>query len=1678
MSVLREKNPVSISRTLKYLSSLILFFLLAYTSPARAQFTWSTGGVEYATRAEAESALRNHPQYQWAPLLEPFYTEQQWNEPVRTIHWYSVLDYQQVSSSELHGYSLSSDCGFFDGTDCHATIQDAVNASYPQSSICDVKYSIFEEFTYSDAQWEEVLEHGIAFWALERAPIKLDLYYWSADGQSCNFSSSFNRSIYRTWFASCDTDLKPAKGDLYNWSNAPAYPNVCSTNGREPPQSNLALISHRTSAVCTTTEGNPCSPMTGNKLLSETDYTGNLLSIERHYHSSLESSPGSMGAGWSHNYSSVLLPGKNYTLIGPDGTWERFSPTQAGDYRSIIKPGTLLTLSDEGAQVNFDDGRIEVYERIVPLTSETAQYRLIESYSPNLYDRPLRLTYDDRSLLIGVIDQQGRQLVFEYDENLRISTIILPDSQLLTYEYDPAGNLSRVSYQDGSQRLYHYENPALPNHLTGITDENGQRHANYEYDDHARVILSEHANGAGRVDLQYSEPGDTKVTLPSGDVRRYQFDPNRAAFEVSQISDGRGNMSFARNDYGWIESQTDPVGKVTQFSYDDYHMISETEAAGSDIQSTRRFSWDIAINRLNMIDEPGAVTLYEYDSAGRISSKLVRGKATGSERAWLFTYYSDTASQALSGRLSSIDGPRADVNDITRFEYYSDDEPLGRWRAGDLRTVINALGQITEILEYDAHGRPLAVRDPRQIVTRLTYHPRGWLRSQTVEGKTTRFNYDPAGNLTHIEEPDGSIVGYEYDQAHRLIAASDHLGNRIEYSLDASGRRTGEYTYDSAGVLRHRLTRSYDSLGRMISTVRGQDDEDRFDYDAVGNKISSKDANLAETVYRYDALSRPVAVINAGLGETRLQYDDRNNLSQVTDPNGAVTDYHYDGLENLVEIISPDSGRTRHEYDQAGNRLSTTDGAGRVTRYEYDALNRLTGIRHGDPILDIEFTYDEGVYGSGRLTKISDATGMTNFVYDGSGNMVSEIQTIGDAAFVVSYAYNAAGKLQRVIYPSGMQIDYELDAAGRITSILQTIDGETATLASNISREPFGPIRDFNYGNGLSFRMMHDLAYKPRSIQSGESLNLALESDAAGNLLTLRNRLDGLPVSEFEYDNLYRLTAARGEFGHEEFRYDANGNRSSAVIEGSQLEYLYEPGTNRLVTQNGLSLTRDAVGNRSDWTDKRGHGLYYTYGDDNRLSRIERKDAAGERTIASFQYDGRGQRAIKASDSGKTYFVYGLSGELIGEYNQENTGAWTEYVYLQGFPLAAVTRSLKVINPPGEVLILDDGDGGTSSSGSWRGRTSDESYQGDHLYAAKSAGARYRWQAYPPGEQNHVFAWWPDRNNLSDSVEYTIGYGAGLSRVEVRNQKVGGGQWQFLGTFERSDGLNFIEASSRKNRFVADAVRWVQVTEPVLEWSVKSAFIHFDHLGAPFSMTDENQTEVWRWSTSPFGNTLPEQDPDGDGEEHVLNLRYPGQYFDAESGLIYNYFRYYDPEAGRYIESDPIGLRGGLNPFVYALNAPTQFIDPKGLQVSGRWIKPPRFNVFDYGLTGAEFVTPHLSEWAYLKVFRIHGFANGFVNVDVHCRETTDCLRREWEIHERIGVSYSGHVDVGPNMAAAAIGSMATPAAGVAAGVVTLGGSAMSSLLFFLREVQARGGDKIRWLYDFGPTALCLGTRE
>ncbi len=198
-----------------------------------------------------------------------------------------------------------------------------------------------------------------------------------------------------------------------------------------------------------------------------------------------------------------------------------------------------------------------------------------------------------------------------------------------------------------------------------------------------------------------------------------------------------------------------------------------------------------------------------------------------------------------------------------------------------------------------------------------------------------------------------------------------------------------------------------------------------------------------------------------------------------------------------------------------------------------------------------------------------------------------------------------------------------------------------------------------------------------------------------------------------------------------------------------------------------------------------------------------------------------------------------------------------------------------------------------------------------------------------------IYAKWTESATRAQAVTYTVQHAGGSTDILVNQQQPSAG-WFRLGAFSMAPGQNHhVEVSGAlEGVTVADAVRFVSagVSAPGI------TYVHTDHLGSPQKMTDATKAIIWDAVYTPFGQV------------HSItgtatnNQRFPGQYADQETGYNYNYFRDYDPTTGRYVQSDPIGLWGGLNSYGYVLQNPFKWIDPFGLAIGDYPPPPPGYN--------------------------------------------------------------------------------------------------------------------------------------
>jgi RHS repeat-associated protein len=419
-----------------------------------------------------------------------------------------------------------------------------------------------------------------------------------------------------------------------------------------------------------------------------------------------------------------------------------------------------------------------------------------------------------------------------------------------------------------------------------------------------------------------------------------------------------------------------------------------------------------------------------------------------------------------------------------------------------------------------------------------------------------------------------------------------------------------------------------------------------YTYDYNRNLKTITDPLGRLTTNNYDAMNRLTSIVDAASGTTTFTYDAKDRLATVKDPKISVTtSYTYNGLGDLTQQVSPDTGTTAFTYDAAGNVATQTDARSVVATYTYDTLNRVTAATVTDGTVTYEYdnTTTGGSYAKGKLTKITDPSGTTSYVYDALGRVTSKAQvtnaTPANKTFTVGYSYSS-GHQTGITYPSGRAIAYTFDAKGQIASV--TVDGST-TILNSATYFPFGSPKSWTWGNGQAMARTFDLDGRIDSVTVGPSTGTYADLSQV-----------------FGYDNLNRMTTANLAAGQtQSFTYDANSNRTNATINAASTTYTYPSTNHKLSSLTGAatrSFTYDNAGNVTA-----SESITYVYDGRGRMKQ------AG---TVTYLVNGLGQRVKKSSGS-DTFFAYDEAGHLIGEY--DGTGAAIqETLWLGDTPVAVI----------------------------------------------------------------------------------------------------------------------------------------------------------------------------------------------------------------------------------------------------------------------------------------------------------------------------------------------------------------------------------------------------------------------
>ncbi len=621
---------------------------------------------------------------------------------------------------------------------------------------------------------------------------------------------------------------------------------------------------------------------------------------------------------------------------------------------------------------------------------------------------------------------------------------------------------------------------------------------------------------------------------------------------------------------------------------------------------------------------------------------------------------------------------------------------------------------------------------------------------------------------------------------------------------------------------------------------------------------------------------------------------------------------------------------------------------------------------------------------------MTDANGITEYHYDKRGNLTSEITVRDTITHSIQYVYNVADQLDQITYPSGRTVDYFYDAVGRIEEVTTTDAlGITQTLSSNFLYQPFGAVNKMVYGNGLTSQHSFDLDACLTEINLSPVHDWQYSYDPVSNITGITNSLDLNQDKTYGYDSLNRLVDAQDNNSNQSFQYDNTGNRTLHSKDSSSNNYNYSVTNHHLNDVNGniTQMPHSTISTALVYGDhnrlSQVNGIIYTYN-----GRGERVLKNKNGTITGYYYNQNGQLIAETDAAGQIEkeYLY-LNGQLIALVTQPkntstdtgNTCDVTKTISKNKWQLIGIPCKAPATANTMEAILADDITGTYGTDWDLYGYNPvSNSYDKVDLQDVLQVGKGY----WIISASNSAVLDMPAGSLPANQTSSTQCTSPACFETEITSN--GSTQWQLLANpFQHdyqwselrgkvatgdnlcndSDGCTLAEMESAgfvqdqgwyfdgtsyvelKNTTVSPWTgMWIVAQEtasnshaPTLLFPGKATpevvaeeeqavfYVHNDHLGTPQAITDENQIIVWQAEYDPFGKATVTT------ETITNNIRFPGQYFDQETGLHYNYYRYYDPQTGRYIISDPIGLQGGLNTYAYVRGNPLSYSDPYGL---------------------------------------------------------------------------------------------------------------------------------------------------
>lgn len=846
--------------------------------------------------------------------------------------------------------------------------------------------------------------------------------------------------------------------------------------------------------------------------------------------------------------------------------------------------------------------------------------------------------------------------------------------------------------------------------------------------------------------------------------------------------------------------------------------------------------------------------------------------------------------------------------------------------------------------EYDAHLRIIAATDKQQVTQRVVYdkegrisqlslHPQGgkprliakyaYAGSKRYPSLITEPSVNPAkthqwwlshnnaGQVTKMTEvgytPDGNDGFLEMERSTRYTyTASGQLASidgpvkgdadKVSYRYTTEGQL--ESVTDAYGSHPVRLaSEEKDRLGRVLRRRHDDSSDDQFTYDTVGRLIklsrsqAGKQTTEVELVYN---ASGHITTVHGPKGTVTADYDDAGRPVKIQGVNGERTEWQWDSENRLVTHTRTDADGTpvyqaEHAYDADGRLSSSRDIDGRSTHYQYDDRQRLAAVI--DPLNRVtRYAYTPlGALASKTRAATSSTPAREKIMYDVHGR-VEEIsdprgnksrQRFDDFGHklyaatpgggVTVYRYNAWGRVIAKTDESGVITRYDYDDKGQLIGV---------------------GVFDLPAANTLSY--------------DGTRLNR--DDDPYQHTRYEYNALGDITVKSVTFTALNKTLTTR-------FAYNAQRQLVKKMLpDGTALEYHYDAeGRPVGIERSGLVFDRPVLAALQ--FDQQGrlltlaHGnnkvTEYHYDATGRLSQISAPGNSPQR----YQYD-RYDKLV-AVESGKDTFQYSYDelDRLIGAQQGKNT---------YGFAYDAAGNRLSA----------------THNGAAKRYKIADSS---NRLLAIIPAAGQTPTTPFKYRRTGEV--------KQKGGLRYELTLGGRPSKVYRGKQLLAAYRYNSQG--ERIRKIDHTQTPARTTYYLYDNKQLVAELDatgkttvqylylgyqPVALLKGKRIFaIHTDHRSAPVAVTDKKGRRIWSAYYAPFGKAKVNNDPDHDGQPFTLNLRLPGQYEDSETATYYNMYRDYDPQTGRYLQSDPLGVQAGLNTYAYVKNDPLNRVDPLGL---------------------------------------------------------------------------------------------------------------------------------------------------